>query len=31
MLDLPAGFQYRTLSQAGDRMSDGNPLPGAQD
>ena len=31
LLDLPMGFQYRVLSKAGDLMSDGNPLPGAQD
>jgi secreted PhoX family phosphatase len=31
LLDLPPGFQYRILSQTGNVMSDGNPVPGNPD
>src|SRR5918992_558456 len=30
-LSLPKGFDYRVISRAGDRMSDGNPTPSAFD
>lgn len=28
VLDLPRGFQYRIISQEGDRLSDSRPIPG---
>jgi secreted PhoX family phosphatase len=31
ILDLPQGFQYKILSQEGDIMSDGTPVPSAAD
>lgn len=31
LLDLPKGFKYRTFSLTGQKMSDGNPVPGAHD
>jgi secreted PhoX family phosphatase len=31
LLDLPAGFSYRVISQLGDAMSDGMPVPDAAD
>ncbi|MBD2775917.1 alkaline phosphatase PhoX [Iningainema tapete] len=31
LLDLPAGFRYKTFSNTGDLMSDGNRVPGAHD
>lgn len=31
LLDLPPGFQYRTLSRTGDLMSDGSTVPGNHD
>ncbi len=31
ILDLPAGFTYTIISQRGDLMSDGLPVPGAHD
>jgi secreted PhoX family phosphatase len=31
LLDLPAGFSYRVISQLGDTMSDGMPVPDAAD
>ncbi len=31
VLDLPPGFRYREFSTIGDRMSDGNPVPGDHD
>ncbi|MBD1868203.1 DUF839 domain-containing protein [Cyanobacteria bacterium FACHB-471] len=31
LLDLPPGFQYRILSQTGNVMSDGHPVPGNPD
>lgn len=31
ILDLPAGFRYRLFSATGDRMSDGNLVPGNHD
>ncbi len=31
LLDLPAGFQYRTFSLTGELMSDGNLVPGGHD
>ena len=31
ILDLPAGFKYRAFSRTGDRMDDGNLVPGLHD
>lgn len=31
ILDLPRGFQYRIISQEGDKLSDGRPIPSAFD
>lgn len=31
LLDLPRGFRYNAFSRTGDRMSDGNPVPGDHD
>ena len=31
LLDLPKGFSYRIISQMGDRMDDGYPVPGCAD
>lgn len=31
LLDLPQGFRYNFFSRTGDKMSDGNPVPGDHD
>ncbi|MEB1808175.1 MAG: DUF839 domain-containing protein [Bacillaceae bacterium] len=31
ILDLPQGFQYKIISQTGDKLSNGAPIPGAMD